>query len=90
MTPREFKRSLEKIDSRLDSIDKTLIKQESNLEHHMARTEANEKMLSVLKDEIKPIISHIDAIKIAIKTIIVLGAVSAAILGIVELVKFLS
>lgn len=90
MTPKEFRRSLEKIDSRLDSIDRTLIKQESNLEQHMARTEANEKMLAILKDEIKPILTHIEAIKISIKTILGLGAISAAILGIVELVKFFS
>lgn len=90
MTSKEFRRSLEKIDSRLDNIDRTLIKQESNLEQHMARTEANEKMLAILKDEIKPILTHIEAIKISIKTILGLGAISAAILGIVELVKFFS
>lgn len=58
---------LDKLDTRLDSLDKTLVKQEENLREHMRRTELLEQQHTHLEDEIhvelEPIKSHIQQVK---------------------------
>jgi len=50
---------IDKLDSRTDSIDVTLAKQHVSLEDHKRRSEANEKAVEILKEEVKPIVSHV-------------------------------
>ncbi len=76
-----FKRlwdKLDKLDGRLDNMDKTLIKQEANLEVHMARSEANEEMVKILRDQIKPVVNSYDAVVIAGKVLIAMGGIGVA------------
>lgn len=45
-----------KLDERLHSIDKTLVKQEENIAEHIRRTE-------LLEQDLKPIKSHVNQVK---------------------------
>jgi len=65
---------IDKLDSRLDKVDVTLGKQEVQLAEHMRRSLANEEAVEILKDEVKPIVSHVYLMGI-------LGKVFLVILG---------
>jgi hypothetical protein len=58
----------------LDKVDVTLGKQEVQLAEHMRRSLANEEAVEILKDEVKPIVSHVYLMGI-------LGKVFLVILG---------
>jgi hypothetical protein len=71
---------LEEIEARLSSIDKTLIKQEMNLERHMLRTdqneeliqqnaERNEELFKQYNNELAPIKKHINMVEGVVKFI---------------------
>lgn len=51
--------SLNKIENRLDSMDKTLVKHEANLKEHMRRSDNSEKALAMIATELKPVKQHI-------------------------------
>lgn len=57
------------LDSRLDSVDKTLVKQEENLKLHMYRTDLNEKATAAIVEELKPIKKHVNFWDAAFKII---------------------
>ena len=61
---------LDKLDERLDSVDKTLIKQESNLSEHMRRTK-------LLEEKMEPVESHVRSIhsvmKFLMKALVIFG-----------------
>ena len=58
---------LDKLDDKLDSVDKTLVKQEENLREHMRRTELlerqHENLQSELYSKIDPIKYHVHQVK---------------------------
>lgn len=66
---KEIIEKLEKIDDRLLCIDKTLVKQEENLQEHMRRTDLAEERLEKLHVEVTPIKSHVEQVKGAAKFI---------------------
>jgi len=74
---------IDKLDERLDSIDKTLIKQEASLDKHILRTEMAEKQLDLLSAQIVPINKHVNQMSGALK---LLGVMSL-VMGIVALFK---
>ncbi len=55
---------LDKLDDKLDSVDRTLVKQEVNLAEHMSRTEILEEQHQLLYNhmdaELQPIKAHVD------------------------------
>ena len=51
--PNRILDKLDKLDDRLNSIDKTLVKQEENLAEHMRRTNILEKKLEPVEDHVK-------------------------------------
>ena len=71
---------LEVLDTRLDCIDKTLVKQESNLSEHMRRTDLLEK-------KIDPIEQHVHQLKGIAKFIGFLISLSAVALALYEAFK---
>lgn len=81
------------LDKRLDNVDKTLIKQEANLEKHILRTDIAEKNLDLLRQElvkvdsaIAPIKKHVLIVEWTLKVGgILLGATIASI-GVLETV----
>jgi hypothetical protein len=99
MEPNErLELKIDKIDERLDSIDKTLIKQEENLKLHMYRTELAENNLKLLKqhidnetakitDRIQPIQVHVVQVQGIIKLIGILATVIAIVAGIWRLLE---
>ena len=58
---------LDKLDDKLDSVDKTLVKQEENLREHMRRTEILESqhadLSSHMDEELEPIKTHVAQVK---------------------------
>lgn len=62
------------LDSRLDSIDKTLVSQHEQLKEHMRRTRLAEENLNIIRDEIKPVQKHVAVVEGLMKLI---GAGSA-------------
>jgi len=75
---------VEKVDERLDTVDKTLIKQEENLKEHMKRTDLNEEHLELFKQKVEndlaPILEHVGFIK-------ALGKLSTIVMGIAVFVS---
>ena len=70
----KIENKIDKLDSRTDSIDVTLAKQEVSLAEHMRRSLANEEAIDVIKDELKPVVSHVYLMG-------VLGKIALVILG---------
>lgn len=67
---------LDKLDERLDSVDKTLIKQEANLAEHIRRTELAELSIQDLRDTVEPIKTKMNMAEGAIK---LLGLISLGV-----------
>lgn len=80
-------RQLEKLDEKLDTVDRTLVKQEENLREHMRRTEILEKQhigLQVeMQNELKPIRKHVTQVKSVIKFVLAIIPILLTIGGVV-------
>jgi hypothetical protein len=76
---------LERIDSRLNSIDKTLAEQHQQLKDHIRRTELAEENLDLLRTELKPVKEHVVRVDGVLKALGVL----AVVLGILKTLDFL-
>lgn len=76
---------LDKLDSKLDSVDKTLVKQEENLREHMRRTELlesqHERLEQQVHSELEPVKAHIQQVKGVTKFLVAAIPIVAAILG---------
>lgn len=86
----DFKRILDKLDildTRLDSVDKTLIKQEANLDKHIMRTDQNEIMIQEIFEQIKPIQKHINYVEGILKFIGVLSILTGIAVAIKDIFK---
>ena len=73
---------LDKLDDRLDSVDKTLVKQEENLKEHIRRTE-------LLEEELKPIKKHIGHMEGALKLFGGIGLLLGIVTGILKILGLL-
>ena len=79
----ELKQTLEKINERLGSIDRSLIKNTGDLEKHILRTQQNEEMISLLRQDVAPIKKHVNMVEGGLK---LLGIISV-IVGILKSFK---
>lgn len=70
---------LDKLDDRLDSVDKTLVKQELNLQEHMRRSD-------LLEEQMQPLKRHVAIFEAFLK---VFGATSAVLATIGSILKIL-
>lgn len=68
----------EKMDSRVDNVDVTLAKQAVVLEDHTRRSLANEKALETLKEELKPVITHVEIMKWAGSALLAVAGLGGA------------
>lgn len=79
-------KKLDKLDDKLDNVDKTLVKQEINLQEHMRRSDLLEKKQEEIEQEIKedliPINNHINQVKGITKFVIIGGPIIATIFGV--------
>lgn len=85
----KFYEKLEKMDSRLDSIDKTLVKQEVNLDNHIKRTDLLEKHTDKLFRELEPIKKHVNHVEGGMKLLGLLSLVIGVVAGIIALLQHL-
>ena len=76
---------LETIDSRVDLIHTTLSVQHEVLAEHQRRSLANEKAVEVIKDELKPIVTHVHVMNI-IGKILLMAAGSGVFYKILQVI----
>lgn len=69
---------VDKTNDRLNSMDKTLVKQEENLKEHMRRTD-------LLEGDLKPIKKHVAVMNGAFKVLGICGTIVAIAVGIVKI-----
>lgn len=60
---------VDKLDERLDSIEKVLIKQELNIDLHIRRTNLLEESVDLLRKDLRPVERHVDYVHGALKFI---------------------
>lgn len=95
----KFESKIDKLDERLDSIEKVQIKQEANIEHHVKRTDLAEENTAILREEMaknieaiqtdmKPVQAHVAYMNGALKLIGVVGTFVAIAAGIVKVLEF--
>lgn len=75
---------LEKIDTYMHSIDKTLVKQNADLEYHIKRTTQLEDEFMQINSRLIPIEDHTKKINIIAKVIFAIFSAVIAILGVFE------
>lgn len=71
---------LDKLDERLDNVDKTLIRNTASLEEHIRRTE-------ILEAEMEPVKTHVAQVSGIVKFIILLSSAAGIIQAIYLLMK---
>jgi len=71
---------LDKLDERIDSVDKTLIKNTSSLEEHMRRTE-------LLETDLAPIKTHVAQVSGVLKFLVAVASTTGAIQIIIKLLQ---
>lgn len=86
---------LDEVRSTLHSIDKTLVRQESNLQEHMRRTEIAEESIKYLRSdlrttraelvtEIEPIKKHVDGLNYILKVAVALSVLAGTVVSAVK------
>ena len=80
---------LETIDNRVDLIHTTLSVQHEVLAEHQRRSLANEKAVEVIKDELKPIVTHVHVMNI-IGKILLMAAGSGVFFKLMQILFRLS
>ncbi len=80
---------IDRISNKIETINITLVKQESNLQEHMRRTDIAEANLALLKEELSPIKTHISKVEGGLKLIGIIGILVSMILGIIEIIKYI-
>ena len=78
------------LDSRLDSVDRTLVRQEATLGEHIRRTELAEAGIKTLSQEIRPIQRHVDVVGGVMKAVGFTGVLVSVVMGVIKLVHVLS
>jgi tetrahydromethanopterin S-methyltransferase subunit G len=78
---------LDSIDERLNNVDKTLVKQEMNLDEHMKRSDSLETMINHVKMDLEPVESHVKNVNLILKIIGILGSSICAIYYAIEIYK---
>lgn len=87
----KFDQKLDKLDTYMHSIDKTLVKQNSDLEYHIKRTTQLEEEFMQINNRLIPIEDHTKKINTIAKVIFAIGSAVAALVGVFEGIKsFLS
>ena len=75
---------IDQIRESIHSIDKTLIRQEEQLAHHIKRTELAEKNIEMLQKQVEPISKHVARTEGALKMLGVVSLVLGIIYGFVR------
>lgn len=76
---------LDILDMRLDSMDKSLIKQEFNLREHMKRSDNLEAMVEKIEDKMIPVEKHVNMMEGVVKFLGLTSLVLGIILGFLKI-----
>lgn len=76
---------IDNINDTMVSIEVTMTKNTESLIHHMRRTDANEELIRLLREDLKPVETHVKHLQGAMKLI----GFTGAILGILKLLNLL-
>jgi len=68
-------------------IDQTLVKNASDIEHHIRRTDALEAIVQTVEADVEPIKTHVDRIQTVSKFVVWVGGAIAAVLGLAATIK---
>lgn len=79
---------LEHLDSRLDSVDKTLVEQAGDLKHHIYRSNLNEENIELLRADVKPLQRTHEQVSGMLKLLGMAVTGVAMIAGIVKILEF--
>lgn len=82
----KLEEKLNKVEDRLDVMDKTLIKQEANLEAHMKRSDLLEQSQDDLKDAVKPLLKVYTVVWGLCKLALAVGFLLSLLGGTIKLV----
>lgn len=77
---------VDRLDERLDTIEKVLIKQELNLEIHIKRTNLLEESVELLRQDLRPVERHVDYIHGALKFIGIVSLIVGIFVAIKDLI----
>lgn len=80
---------LDKIEERLNSIDVTLERNTVSLEHHIYRTSQNEEMITLIKDDLKPVKAHIANLQGVVKAITITSISLGIVVSILKILGVL-
>lgn len=78
---------LDSIDDRLNNVDKTLVKQEMNLDEHMKRSDNLEEMINLVKNDLKPVENHVKGVNLVLKILGILGSGVCVLYYAIEIYK---
>ncbi len=70
--------TIDKLDTRLDSIDTTLIKQSVSLDEHIRRT-------NLLEDEMKPVKQHVVMVEAVFKILGVVSVIASIVAAFIDI-----
>jgi predicted nucleic acid-binding Zn-ribbon protein len=88
----KFESKIDRLDTRLDSVEKVLVKQEANIEHHVKRCdeieESNKLLRTELKTDMKPVQDHVAYMNGALKALGIIATVVAIVAGLVKVIEF--
>ena len=79
---------LEHLDSRLDSVDKTLVEQAGDLKHHIYRSNLNEENIELLRAEVKPLQRTHEQVSGMLKLLGMATTGVAMIAGIIKILEY--
>ena len=79
---------LDKLDDKVNEIDKTLVRNTDSLEFHILRTNLLEEHLKRQDEKIKPLIQHVDRVNFVLSVGKYIG-VGTVISGIIYVVKMI-
>lgn len=79
---------LDRIDTRLNDIDKVSVKQNEQLAHHIFRTELAEENIALLREQVLPLEKWAQYFTGIIKLIGILATIGAIVEVIIKLVEF--
>lgn len=79
--------AVDKLDIKIDEIDKTLIRNTISLEHHIMRTDKLQELIELHKAELVPIKNHVQEVTHAVRGIFFFCTIVAGIAGFVLMLK---
>lgn len=79
---------IDRLDNRLDGVEKIQVKQEANLGEHMRRTDLAEESIQLLREDLKPVQTHVSYMNGFLKGIGILATLAGIGAAALEIVKF--